>query len=174
MQHSTTVWTTKYVMIISLFFQDLFFKYSLNNFLHEQVKECIRLVFAWNNSVMPPNEAPKSPLAVRVKTPPTVEMIDHTQNEEEGDRNEAEAENKTAESAEFAVKKQKTSDSSEEEKDLKQEAEDVTNDENKAEVQDTKAETETKLEPEIADYDNPLLVHVSNSLFKSEKFIYLL
>ena len=135
-------------------------------------------MFAWNNSVMPPNEAPKSPLAVRVKTPPTVEMIDHTQNEEEGDRNEAEkseaeAENKTAESAEFAVKKQKTSDSSEEEKDLKQEAEDVTNDENKAEVQDTKAETETKLEPEIADYDNPLLVHVSNSLLKSEKFIYL-
>jgi hypothetical protein len=123
---------------------------------------------------MPQNEAPKSPLAVRVKTPPTVEMIDHTQNEEEGDRNEAEkseaeAENKTAESTEFAVKKQKTSDSSEEEKDLKQEAEDVTNDENKAEVQETKAETETKLEPEIADYDNPLLVHVSNSLFKSEK-----
>ena len=131
-------------------------------------------MFAWNNSVMPPNEAPKSPLAVRVKTPPTVEMIDHTQNEEEGDRNEAEkseaeAENKTAESAEFAVKKQKTSDSSEEEKDLNQE--DVTNDENKAEVQDTKAETETKLEPEIADYDNPLLVHVSNSFFKSETFI---
>ena len=162
-------------MIISLFFQDLFFKYSLNNFLHEQVKECIRLVFAWNNSVNSQNEAPKSPLAVRVKTPPTVEMIDHTQNEDEGDRNEAEkseaeAENKTAESAEFAVKKQKTSDSSEDEKDLKQEAEDVNKDENKAEVQETKAETETKLEPEIADYDNPLLVHVSNSLFKPEKF----
>merc|ERR1739838_739963 len=92
---------------------DLFFKYSLNNFLHEQVKECIRLVFAWNNSVLPPYDVPKSPTAIRVKTPPTVEMID-PQNEDV-DKTDDKSEDVQAE------KKQKTSDSTE---DLTQ---DVTN-----------------------------------------------
>ena len=99
--------------ILIFLFQDLFFKYSLNNFLHEQVKECIRLVFAWNNSVLPPNEAPKSPTAVRVKTPPTVEMIDPTN--EEGEKNEGveKTDDKNILDDVQAEKKQKTSDSSE-------------------------------------------------------------
>lgn len=68
-------------MVSSLiFFQDLFFKYSLNNFLHAQVEDCIRLVFAWNNlgtSKNDENDVPKSPTHVsRVKTPPTVEMVE--------------------------------------------------------------------------------------------------
>ena len=63
---------------------DLFFKYSLNNFLHAQVEECIRLVFAWNNALISnPDEEiePTSPTGVRLKTPPTVEMIEHEEEE---------------------------------------------------------------------------------------------
>ena len=74
--------------------QDLFFKYSLNNFLHTQVEECIRLVVAWNNSsAQSSNQAPQSPsVAVRVKTPPTVEMMDPTQGEEDNEaKNRAES-----------------------------------------------------------------------------------
>ena len=137
-------------------FQDLFFKYSLNNFLHEQVKECIRLVFAWNNSVLPASDGPKSPTAVRVKTPPTVEMID-PQNE---DLDKIEDKSSSGDSEDgLAEKKQKTSNSSE---DINQ---DVANAVAAAEKNETKieeTETETKLEPETAIYDNPLLVHVSN------------
>jgi hypothetical protein len=54
----------------------LFFKYSLNNFLHAQVEECIRLVFAWNNNSLNQVETSKSPTSIRVRTPPTVEMVD--------------------------------------------------------------------------------------------------
>ena len=64
---------------------DLFFKYSLNNFLHAQVEECIRLVFAWNNALISNPDAeieePTSPTGVRLKTPPTVEMIEHEEEE---------------------------------------------------------------------------------------------
>jgi hypothetical protein len=38
----------------------LFFKYSLNNFLHAQVEECIRLVFAWNSNSL--NQVDESPV----------------------------------------------------------------------------------------------------------------
>ena len=33
---------------MAIFFQDLFFKYSLNNFLHAQVEQCITFLFTWN------------------------------------------------------------------------------------------------------------------------------
>ena len=33
---------------MTIFFQDLFFKYSLNNFLHAQVEQCITFLFTWN------------------------------------------------------------------------------------------------------------------------------
>ena len=33
---------------ILIIFQDLFFKYSLNNFLHAQVEQCITFLFTWN------------------------------------------------------------------------------------------------------------------------------
>jgi len=128
---------------------DLFFKYSLNNFLHEQVKECIRLVFAWNNSVLPPQDVTKSPTAIRVKTPPTVEMID-PQNEDIDKSDE-----KSSEPDVQAEKKQKTSDSSE---DLNQ---DLTNPEKPdSNTEETKAENDSKLEAESAVYDNPLLVNL--------------
>ena len=103
-------------------------------------------MFAWNNSVLPPNDVTKSPTAIRVKTPPTVEMID-PQNEDI-DKTDDKSEDVQAE------KKQKTSDSTE---DLNQ---DVTNEKTESNVEETKAETETKLEPETAVYDNPLLVNV--------------
>ena len=82
---------------------DLFFKYSLNNFLHAQVEECIRLVFAWNNALISnPDEEiePTSPTGVRLKTPPTVEMIEHEEEEaataaEETKEEKSETETKT-------------------------------------------------------------------------------
>lgn len=115
---------------------DLFFKYSLNNFLHAQVKECIRLVFAWNNLSLPPNEALKSPTAVvRVKTPPTVEMIDPQSEEENSDEKK--------------------------EEDKKDEASGGT-DENPS---NEEANQETNEDPSSTEdepaYDNPLLVDVS-------------
>ena len=132
-------------------FQDLFFKYSLNNFLHEQVKECIRLVFAWNNSVLPgSDECPKSPTAIRVKTPPTVEMID-PQNEDLDKIDDNKSSSGDSEDGGLAEKNQKTSNSSE----------DINQDVAEKNIEETKTETETKSEPEIAIYDNPLLVHVS-------------
>ena len=33
---------------MAICFQDLFFKYSLNNFLHAQVEQCITFLFTWN------------------------------------------------------------------------------------------------------------------------------
>ena len=100
-------------------------------------------MFAWNNSVLPSHDVTKSPTAIRVKTPPTVEMID-PQNED-ADKTDEKNEDVQAE------KKQKTSDSSE----------DLTNPEKTdSNAEETKAETETKLEPEIPVYDNPLLVNV--------------
>ena len=47
-------------------FQDLFFKYSLNNFLHAQVEQCISHVFEWKPMKRPcssetPPTAPTSP-----------------------------------------------------------------------------------------------------------------
>ena len=69
---------------------DLFFKYSLNNFLHAQVEQCIRLVFAFNNpnfSVVASEDGPRSP-TIRVQTPPTVEMVETDEAEEEGEKSE--------------------------------------------------------------------------------------
>ena len=111
-------------------------------------------MFAWNNSVLPPNEAPKSPTAVRVKTPPTVEMIDPTN--EEGEKNEGveKTDDKNILDDVQAEKKQKTSDSSE---DLNQDTVEKTESNENEET----TEQETKLESETAVYDNPLLVHVS-------------
>ena len=42
--------------------QDLFFRYSLNNFLHAQVDQCINFVFTW--APAPPLTPSPSPLAV--------------------------------------------------------------------------------------------------------------
>ena len=39
---------TRSVCYIWSFFQDLFFKYSLNNFLHAQVEQCITFLFTWS------------------------------------------------------------------------------------------------------------------------------
>ena len=64
-----------------LFFQDLFFKYSLNNFLHAKVEECIRLIFAWNNMTNS-QESLNLTTSIRVKTPPTVEMVEPNQEED--------------------------------------------------------------------------------------------
>ena len=106
-------------------------------------------MFAWNNSVLPSHDVTKSPTTIRVKTPPTVEMID-PQNEDV-DKTDEKNEDVQAE------KKQKTSDSSE----------DLTNTEKTdSNAEETKAETETKLEPEIPVYDNPLLVNVRIPFFK--------
>ena len=41
-------------------FQDLFFKYSLNNFLHAQVEQCITCLFTWN----PQQQLPEVPTTV--------------------------------------------------------------------------------------------------------------
>ena len=78
---------------------DLFFRYSLNNFLHAQVEECIRLVFAWNNALISNADEevePTSPTGVRLKTPPTVEMID-PQGEEEENNEETETKEEKSE-----------------------------------------------------------------------------
>ena len=58
--------------------QDLFFKYSLNNFLHAKVEECIRLIFNWSNMTNS-QEALNLTTTIRVKTPPTVEMVEPSQ-----------------------------------------------------------------------------------------------
>ena len=103
-------------------------------------------MFAWNNSVLPSHDVTKSPTTIRVKTPPTVEMID-PQNEDV-DKTDEKNEDVQAE------KKQKTSDSSE---DLNQDTIEKTESNENEETTDQ----ETKLESETAVYDNPLLVHVS-------------
>jgi len=59
----------------------LFFKYSLNNFLHAKVEECIRLIFAWNNMTNS-QESLNLTTTIRVKTPPTVEMVEPNQEED--------------------------------------------------------------------------------------------
>jgi len=123
---------------------DLFFKYSLNNFLHAQVKECIRLVFAWNNSVLPLNNAPRSPPTVRVKTPPTVEMIDPQSEEEKIETKEETAE----ESADATAEK------SADEEQKQEQVESTPEIDEKQETQEQKQDSE----PEDQAYDNPLLV----------------
>ena len=142
---------------------DLFFKYSLNNFLHAQVEECIRLVFAWNNALISnPDEEiePTSPTGVRLKTPPTVEMIEHE--EEEG----------AAATAAEETKEEK----SETETKTETPQENVETDQ-KVEVKEESDEAPSKpASVAINTYENPLLADVSIKLSisqKSEKFVKL-
>ena len=59
----------------------MFFKYSLNNFLHAKVEECIGLIFSWNN-LTSPHESLNLTTTIRVKTPPTVEMVEPNQEDD--------------------------------------------------------------------------------------------
>ena len=55
-------------LILSRLLQDLFFRYSLNNFLHAQVDQCINFVFTW--APAPPlTPSPSPPLATITVTP---------------------------------------------------------------------------------------------------------
>ena len=55
-------------LILTRLLQDLFFRYSLNNFLHAQVDQCINFVFTWAPAPpLPPSPSP--PLATITVTP---------------------------------------------------------------------------------------------------------
>ena len=129
---------------------DLFFKYSLNNFLHAQVEECIRLVFAWNNALISNPDAeieePTSPTGVRLKTPPTVEMIDPQGEEEEA----AAAEETKEEKSETETKTETPEENVETEPEQKVE-----------EVKEESDEASKAASVAINTYENPLLADVS-------------
>lgn len=65
---------------------DLFFKYSLNNFLHREVEQCLSHIFEWN-----PSQA-----AIQAGAEESMET------EEEGDKKEAEAKEEDGDSEEEA------------------------------------------------------------------------
>ena len=146
-------------------FQDLFFKYSLNNFLHSQVKECIRLVFAWNSALLPPAEPPKSPLGLRVKTPPTVEMID-PQGED------TKAPETTEGASEISDNKKDDLNDTAEAKD-ESEAAGAAVDESEAEEACKIADQNEQIDSSEHLYDNPLLIDVSISKPVTKYFLML-
>ncbi len=49
-----------YYQFLNIHFQDLFFQYSLNNFLHAQVETCIKYAFCCVNAPLAPAVASKA------------------------------------------------------------------------------------------------------------------
>ena len=114
------------------------------------MEECIRLVFAWNNALISNPDAeieePTSPTGVRLKTPPTVEMIDPQGEEEEA----AAAEETKEEKSETETKTETPEENVETEPEQKVE-----------EVKEESDEASKAASVAINTYENPLLADVS-------------
>jgi hypothetical protein len=128
--------------------QDLFFKYSLNNFLHTQVEQCVTQVFEWKSEeeeqAATANAANTSLATTEEMTmsedPDTPKIVDG------GDGGEEEEEK--MDTGEAAEKKEGEVKAEEEKKEAQEE-------EKKKEEEAAEEEMEDK------PYENPMLVHVS-------------
>lgn len=173
---------------------DLFFKYSLNNFLHAQVEQCVRLVFAWSvprprlpASSLEDQEEPPSDCGP-LKTPPTNEMVgpeDSSEptstpeeattaasNTETSDISPSQAEKEIP--AEAAVEEEEEEEASKVDQEMKGEEEKPVTEKSEPIPVPSRGEEQQQQKVIMATsqpYDNPLLVHLYSSCHLVERVL---